>query len=89
MINDLSLALEGRRLYVEEWIFQHANAAIHNASITKKYWLEQKIRLRDHPACSLDLNPIENLWGLIVAKVYEGGRQYLSHSELKNAVFDA
>ena len=50
--------------------------------MTKKYLLEQKIRLLDHPASSPDLNPIENLWGLIVAKVYQGGQQYLAISEL-------
>ena len=61
MLNDLSLAQEWCRLCEEEWIFQQDNAAIHNASITKKYLLEQKIRLLDHPACSPDLSPIENL----------------------------
>ena len=89
MQNDLSLAQEGHHLCGEEWIFQQENAAIYNASITKKYLLEQKIRLLDHPACSLDLNPIENLWGLIVAKVYEGGQQYSAISEHKNALLDA
>ena len=39
--------------------------------------------------CSPDLNSIENLWGLIVAKVYEGVRQYSAISELKNAILDA
>ena len=76
MINDLSLTQEGRHLYKEEWIFQQDNAAIHNASIAKKYLLEQEIRLLDQPACSPDLNPIEILWGLTVAKVYEEGQQY-------------
>ena len=47
MLNDLSLAQEGRRLCGEEWIVQQDNAAIHNASVTKKYLLEQKIRLHD------------------------------------------
>ena len=83
MLNDLSFAQEKCRLYVEEWIFQQDNAAINNASITKKYLLEQKIRLLDHPMCSPDLNPIENLWGLIIAKVYEGRRHYSAISELK------
>ena len=65
--------------------FQQDNAAIHNASITKKYLLEQKITLHDHLAWYPDLNPVDNLSGLIVAKVYEGGRQYSAISELKNA----
>ena len=43
----------------------------------------------DHPGCSPDLNAIENLWGLIVAKVYEGGRQYSAISKLKNTILDA
>ena len=50
--------------------------------------LEQKIRLLDHPVCSPDLSPIEDLWGLIVAKVYERGWQYSAISELKNAILD-
>ena len=72
MLNDLSLTQEGYHLCEEEWIFQQDYAAIYNASIIKKYLLEQKIRLLDYPACSPDLNPIEDLWGLIIAKVYEG-----------------
>ena len=74
MLNDLSLAQEGHHLCGEEWIFQQDNAAIHNASITKKYLLEQKIILLGNPTSSPDFSPIENLRVLIVAKVYEGGR---------------
>ena len=83
------LSREGRRLCGEEWIFQHDTVGIYNVSITKKYLLEQKIKLLNHPAYSPDLNPIENLWGLIVAKVYEGDRQYSAIFELKNAILDA
>ena len=73
MLNDLSLTQEECQLCGEEWIFQQDNTAIHKASKKKKFLLEQKIRLFDHPACSPDFNPIENLWGLIVAKFYERG----------------
>ena len=52
ILKDLSLTQEGHHLCGEEWTFQQDNAAIHNASITKKYLLEQKIRLLDHPTCS-------------------------------------
>ena len=89
MLKDLSLAQKGSRLFGEEWIFQKDNAAIHDASKRNKYLLEQKIRLLDHPACFSDLNPIDNLWGLIIANVYEGGRQYSAISKLKNAILDA
>ena len=37
MLNDLSLVQVGCHLCGEEWIFQQDYAAIHNASITKKY----------------------------------------------------
>ena len=67
MLNNLSLVQEGYHLRGEVWIFQQDNAAIHKASITKKYLLEQKIRLLGHPACYPDLIPIENFRGLIVA----------------------
>ena len=86
--NNLSLAQERCRLCREEWIFKQDNAALQNASITKKYFLEKK-RLLDHPACSPDLNPIEIFRGLIVAKVCEGGRQNSAISEIKNAILDS
>ena len=89
MLNDLFLSPEGRCLCREGWIFQQDNAAIHNASITKKYLLEQKIIFLHHPAYSPDLKLIQNLYELILAKVYERGRQYSAISEHKNAILDA
>ena len=85
MLNDLSLALEGRRLRGEEWVFQQDNAAITN----KEVLAFTKIRLLHHPACSTDLNAMENLWGLIVAKVFERDRQYSTISQFKNTILDA
>ena len=84
ILNDLAHTKEGRRLYGEEWIFKQDNAAIHNASISKKYLVEKK-RLLGYPACFPDLNSVKHLWRMIVAKVYEGGQYYSAISEFKKA----
>ena len=89
MLNDLSLAQEGRGLCGEEWIFQQDNAAIHNASITKKYLLKQKNKTSWPPSVLSRPQSYRKLWGLIVAKVYERNRQYSAISELKNVILDA
>ena len=38
------------------------------------------------PPQSPDLNPIENLWSMVKMKLYEGGKQYTSKSELWEAI---
>jgi hypothetical protein len=38
------------------------------------------------PSLSPDLNPIENLWGLLARKVYANGRQFHTIAELKTAI---
>ncbi|KAI5155154.1 hypothetical protein ENBRE01_3494, partial [Enteropsectra breve] len=35
------------------------------------------------PAYSPDLNPIENLWGILVHRVYANGRQFDNEDQLK------
>jgi hypothetical protein len=46
------------------------------------FW-RTNIPLLDWPARSLDLNPIENLWGILAREVYINGRQYSTSTELK------
>lgn len=73
----------------DNFIYQHDNAAVHASKYTKQ-WLHQKdIRVLTWPACSPDLNPIENLWGILARKVYGNCKQYNSIKELWNAVNEA
>lgn len=62
------------------------NAPPHRAVKTKEGLEEQSFSTIDWPALSPDLNPIENVWGLLVQKVYVGGKQYFSVPALKAAI---
>uniref|UniRef100_A0A3Q1AX10 Tc1-like transposase DDE domain-containing protein n=1 Tax=Amphiprion ocellaris TaxID=80972 RepID=A0A3Q1AX10_AMPOC len=66
MLQQASLMTEGPRLCGNSWVFQQDNTAVHNARLTKDFFRENNITLLDHPTCSPDLNPIENIWGWMI-----------------------
>ena len=70
----------------EDFTFQQDNAAIHVSKRSKQWFSERDIKVLDWPARSPDLNPIENLWGILARRVYSGGRQYGTVRELEAAV---
>lgn len=69
-----------------DFIFQQDNASIHVSRQTRAWFKEKEIDLLEWPACSPDLNPIENLWGILARRVYANGRQFESVNELYVAV---
>lgn len=58
------------------WIFQQDNAPIHNSRVVKSFISSQNVNIMTWPPYSPDLNVIENVWGWLTRKVYEGGKQY-------------
>jgi hypothetical protein len=43
----------------------------HATPMIKKFLRDESIELMDWPAQSPDLNPIENIWGLLKDKLYD------------------
>ncbi|CAD6196522.1 unnamed protein product [Caenorhabditis auriculariae] len=66
--------------------FQQDNASIHKSRSTLDWLAAKKIKDLEWPAVSPDLNPIENLWGLLARRVYRNGRQFNTIQDLKDAL---
>ena len=70
------------------YMFQQDNASIHTAKSTMEYFKKfENITLLPWPSRSPDLNPIENLWGILARRVYAYGRQYNSITDLEKSVY--
>ncbi len=52
-----------------EWKFQLVNVAFHPEN-PKNWFNSHNLKVLDWPACIPNLNPIENLWGIMSLIVY-------------------
>jgi transposase len=71
------------------YFFQQDNASIHTAGVVARWFEEPDIDVEviQWPAKSPDLNPIENLWGIMSRKVYDNGkRKFATRAELKACI---
>jgi hypothetical protein len=55
----------------QDGIFMHDNASVHKAYIVRELLQDLNITVMEWPPYSSDLNPIENIWALLKAKVHE------------------
>lgn len=71
------------------WVFQQDNAPIHTAAVNRGWFAEQDVRVLPWPALSPDMNPMENVWGMLVRLIYAEGRQFESVEQLKIGIIAA
>jgi len=78
----------GERCGGKNFVFQHDNAPIHRAKMTTDWLASKKIPVMAWPALSPDLNPLENVWGILARRVYKEGRQFANVQALEDAIHD-
>ncbi|KHJ77251.1 hypothetical protein OESDEN_23129 [Oesophagostomum dentatum] len=73
----------------QEYRFQQDNARIHVSRSTSTFLNEHSIPILDWPPCNPNVNPIENLCGILARKIYANNKQYRTTNELRLAVVQA
>ncbi|GBN81588.1 Transposable element Tc3 transposase [Araneus ventricosus] len=66
--------------------YQHDNAPTHTSSAAKNYLNSKNVTVLEWPSISPDLNPIENVWGIMSRKGFENGGQFYSVNALKTSI---
>ncbi|GBN05524.1 Transposable element Tc3 transposase [Araneus ventricosus] len=70
----------------EDYLLQQDNASVHVSPISKSWFDANFVKLLDWPARSSNLNPMENLWGILAHEVYKNGIQYQNKQELMSFI---
>ena len=73
----------------EHFLLMQDNAKPHVSASTHAFMVEKGIDLLQWPACSPDCNPMENLWAIMVQRIYAGNKCFKTLDQLKAAIIHA
>jgi hypothetical protein len=68
------------------YIYQDDNATPHRAGIIKEYAAEQQLKTMTWPACSPDLNIIENVWAVLKMNIQRHLCEINTLDDLKSVI---
>ena len=75
-----------RKVYPNGGIFQQDGAPAHTEVYKKEYFMTEDMLVMDWPAKSPDMNVIENVWGILARRVYQGGRVFDTVEDLQECL---
>lgn len=71
VLEDIMLPSVGQIYPNNSFVFQHDNCPVHTANAVREWFRRNNIEVLPWPAYSPDINPVENVWGLIVKEIYK------------------
>ena len=78
-----------RATFQDNFVYQDDNAPAHRARTVGTFLEDQGVEHLPWPACSPDMNPIENLWAEVTRRINNLDHQPTNVNELRLAVNDA
>lgn len=70
------------------FIYQQDNCPVHTANRVTDWFLNHNVEVLPFPAFSPDINPIENVWGIIVKNIYKRNFRPQNSNELWEIIHD-
>jgi transposase len=71
------------------FIFQQDNCSVHTSQRVRAWLQNNNIHVLDWPSRSPDLNPIENMWGLLVRNIKQQRLIFRNRADLLTAITNA
>ena len=69
-----------------DYLFQQDSASCHVSCALRSWFKTNFVELLDWSTRNLDLNPIENLRGILAGEVYKNGKQYANKNQSTSSI---